>query len=369
MTDNGAKQLRVGVLGAAGTIAPAILRDLAASEEVVSVLALDLDEARALAAATAHGGAKTTARGADARSGLAAELADLDVLINTASYRINLDAMEACLDAGCDYIDLGGLYWMTLRQLELSDRFERAGRLALLGMGSSPGKTNVMAARAVAELDSVEAIHIAAGGRDPQPSSPFSLPYALQTLLDELTLPPVVLRAGKPVEIEPLTSGGAVDYGAPIGEVETIYTLHSELASFGGSFGCAEASFRLSLAPVLEQRLRELTVASPEEVASAAAQATPPSDQTVSVHMIQAHGGGRSVTVRARTDPHEPFGFGGSIMSTAAPAVAAVRMLALGEITAIGATFPENCIEPEALFAQLRTRSCEFSVEIEEVAS
>jgi lysine 6-dehydrogenase len=369
MTDNEARQLHVGVLGAAGTIAPAILRDLAVSDEVVSVLALDLDGERAAAAAAAHGGAKTTARGADARSGLAADLAGLDVLINTASYRVNLDAMEACLDAGCDYVDLGGLYWMTLRQLELSDRFERAGRLALLGMGSSPGKTNVMAARAMAELDSVEAIHIAAGGRDPQPSSPFSLPYALQTLLDELTLPPVLLREGKPVEIEPLTSGGTVNYGEPIGDAETIYTLHSELASFGQSFGCAEASFRLSLAPALELRLRELTTATPEEIAAAAAQATLASQETVSIHLIEASGGGRTVRVRSITKPHRPFSFGGSIMSTAAPAVAAVRMLARGEITAIGAVFPENCIEPEALFAQLRTRSCEFSVEIEEVAS
>jgi saccharopine dehydrogenase-like NADP-dependent oxidoreductase len=369
MADNGARQLRVGVLGAAGTIAPAILRDLAVSDEVASVLALDLDEHRALAAAAAHGGAKTTARGADARSGLAAELADVDVLINTASYRVNLDAMEACLDAGCDYIDLGGLYWMTLRQIELSDRFERAGRFALLGMGSSPGKTNVMAARAIAELDTVEAIHIAAGGRDPQPSGPFSLPYALQTLLDELTLPPVVLREGEPVEIEPLSSGGAVDYGDPIGSAETIYTLHSELASFGESFGCAEASFRLSLAPALEQRLRELTLASPEQIAEAAAQATLASEETVSIHLIQATGGGRRVRVRSVTKPHRPFSFGGSIMSTAAPAVAAVRMLARGEITAIGAVFPESCIKPDALFAELRTRSCEFSVEVEEVAS
>ena len=69
------------------------------------------------------------------------------MLVNSASYRVNLDAMRACLEAGCHYIDLGGLYWLTGRQLELSDEFERAGLLALLGMGSSPGKTNVMARR------------------------------------------------------------------------------------------------------------------------------------------------------------------------------------------------------------------------------
>lgn len=367
---NGAapRKLRVAVLGAAGTIAPAILEDLAVSDEVESVLALDLDRDRVAAAAAAHGGSKATARVADARSGLAEQLAGLDVLINTASYRVNLDAMEACLAAGCDYIDLGGLYHVTRRQLELSDRFERAGRLALLGMGSSPGKTNLMAARAVAELDEVETIDVIAGGRDFAPRGPFSPPYALQTLLDEVTLAPVVLRDGKPVEIEPLTSGGKVDFGEPLGVAETIYTLHSELVSFGGSFGCSECTFRLSLAPTVEARLRELIGAGTDQIAAAQAGAAPPSNRTVSVHLIEARGGGRAVRVRSVTSPHEPFGLGGSIVSTAAPAVAAVRLLARGRIDAVGAQFPERCITPEDLFAEVATRSCAIGVEVGELA-
>ena len=56
----------------------------------------------------------------------------------------------------------------------------------------------------------------------------------------------------KATEIDPLTPGGSVQFGDPIGEADTIYTLHSELASFGRSFGCAQASFRLSLAPALD---------------------------------------------------------------------------------------------------------------------
>ena len=94
-----------------------------------------------------------------------------NVLVNTASYRINLEAMRACLTAGCNYLDLGGLYWMTGRQLELGPEFERAGLLALLGIGSSPGKTNLMAQRGIRELeahgDTVQSIDIFAGGRDP----------------------------------------------------------------------------------------------------------------------------------------------------------------------------------------------------------
>src|SRR5438105_15586542 len=108
-------QMSVAVLGAAGTIAPAIVRDLGLSEEVRDMVLLDLDGERAAAVADEHGGGKATADAVDARASgeLAARLQNVDALVNTASYRINLDAMQACLGAGCHYIDLGGLYWMT----------------------------------------------------------------------------------------------------------------------------------------------------------------------------------------------------------------------------------------------------------------
>jgi saccharopine dehydrogenase (NAD+, L-lysine-forming) len=354
----------VGVLGAAGTIAPAIVRDLAESDEVASMVLLDLDLARAAVVAAEHGGGKAQAGAADARehASLAAALDGVDVLINAASYRINLDAMQACLAAGCHYLDLGGLYWMTRRQLELDDDFRRAGLLALLGIGSSPGKTNVMAARAVRELGgSVDSIEVAAAGRDPRASGGFSPPYAVRTLIDELTLAPVVLRGGEPVEIEALSDGGALDYGPPIGQAETIYTLHSELATFAESFGCREASFRLSLAPALLSRLRELAAAPAEEAERATREATPPSAETVSVHMIIARGGERTVKVRAVTRPH--YSLGGSVVSTAAPAAAVVRLLARGEIHGTGTQPPERCLEPEALFAELETRGCSFEID------
>jgi lysine 6-dehydrogenase len=362
-------RVTVAVLGAAGTIAPAIIRDLAASDEVQRMVLLDLDGDRTAAAATEHGSGKATAQAVDARAGdeLAAALDGVDVLVNTASYRINLEAMRACLRAGCHYLDLGGLYWMTGRQRELGPEFERAGRLALLGIGSSPGKTNLMARHALDELGEdgrqIDSIDVAAAGRDPLASDDGRLrpPYAIQTLLDELTLAPVVIRDGQAQEIEPLAPGGVIDYGPPIGEAQTIYTLHSELATFVDSFGCRAASFRLSLAAPLLARLEQLAGASEAEVAEAARDAAAASAQTVSVHLVTVvTGSGRTLSVRAITQPH--FGIGGSIVSTATPAAASVRLLARGEITATGALPPEQCIEPKLMFAELEARGCTFSV-------
>jgi lysine 6-dehydrogenase len=362
-------ELSVAVLGAGGTIAPAVVRDLTESEEVAGLLLLDLDGERAAAVAGTHGLGRAGSAAVDAREGLADALEGSDVLVNCASYRVNLDAMRACLATGCHYLDLGGLYWMTGGQLELDRDFEEAGLLAILGIGSSPGKTNVMAARAARELERVERIDVSAAGRDLDPPPGLSVPYALRTLIDELTMRPVLLRDGASVECEPLTPGGTVDFGEPIGEAETIYTLHSELRTFGESFAVRDASFRLSLAEPLLQRLRELSSAPAEDQDRATAEAVAPSASTIAVHVVDAYGGGTHVRVRARTVPTEAWGLGGGIVSTAAPAAATVRLLARGRIEARGVRPPERCLEPDDLFPELERRGCEFDVVVEEGAA
>ena len=360
--------MKVAVLGAGGTIAPAIVRDLASSDEAEKLLLLDLDLDRANAVAHEHGGGKAEAREADARGELGPQLEGIDVLINSAAYRINLHAMRACLEAGCHYIDLGGLYHVAGEQLGLSDEFERAGLLALLGMGSSPGKTNVMAVRALRELgvdpDSprTDYVHVAAGGRDLGPPEGLRFPYAVRTLLDEVTMPPIAIREGDPVELSPLQPGPTTDFGEPIGEAETIYTLHSEMRTFGESFGCSSGTFRLALPPDVLEALRGLVGASEGRIASVARSAQPPSPTTVSVHMIEAGVDGLAVRVRSVTAPQEKWGLGGGIVSTATPAAAAVRLMAQGRIEARGALPPERCIDPDDLFPELESRGVRFDV-------
>jgi lysine 6-dehydrogenase len=371
--------MRVAVLGAGGTIGPAIVADLGHSDEVSELLLLDLERERAEAVASEHGHGKARGAAADAGAGagepgsLADAIAGCDVLVNSASYRVNVAAMDACLHAGCHYLDLGGLYWVAKEQLGTyappsGDQFAAEGLLAVLGIGSAPGKTNLMGVRAKHELGEVDSVVVSAGGRDLDPPPGFSVPYALRTLIDELTLKPVVIRDGEPLEIEPLSDGGTVEFGDPIGDAEAIHTLHSEMLTFPRSFGCSDGSFRLSLAPELLARLRELADASDEEIDRAAAEAVPPSANTVSVHLVEASGAGRRVRVRSVTRPVERLGFGGGVTSTAAPVAATVRLLARGRIEARGVHPPEECIDPADLFPELEQHGSDFDVEVVEEA-
>jgi saccharopine dehydrogenase-like NADP-dependent oxidoreductase len=78
--------------------------------------------------------------------------------------------------------------------------------------------------------------------------------------------------------------------------------------------------------------------------------------------MVEASADGRSVRVRAVTEPLQHWGLGGGIVSTAAPAAAAVRLLARGAIEARGVLPPERCIDPAEIFAELEQRGCRFEV-------
>ncbi len=355
--------MRVAVLGAGGTIAPAIVRDLAESAEVTSMRLLDIDLRRAEAVAMEHGGGKAQARQADATSNLAEQLAGVEVLVNSAAYRINLAAMRACLDAGCHYMDLGGLYHVTAEQLKLSDEFEQRGRLALLGIGSAPGKTNLLAARAVRELPGKPvSISVLAAGRDLDPPEGLSFPYAVRTLLDEITMAPMALINGRPQEMKPLQHGPSADFGEPIGVADTIFTLHSEVLTFGDSFGTPNVTFALSLSPKVLEGLKELAGASEERIAEVARSASPPSANTLSIHIVEVSGPETVIRARSVTPPNETWSLGGGIVSTASPAAAAVRLLARGSIRKNGALPPESCIDPDEMFAELEPRGVRIDV-------
>ena len=82
----------------------------------------------------------------------------ISILLNAALPVTNLVVMRACLEAGCDYIDLasGGAEADGIPKLDdqfaLDREFRAAGRLALLGMGADPGTSNVYAAYAAKHL-------------------------------------------------------------------------------------------------------------------------------------------------------------------------------------------------------------------------
>jgi saccharopine dehydrogenase-like NADP-dependent oxidoreductase len=271
-------------------------------------------------------------------------LAGAAVGVNCAAYRLNLPVMRGCVDAGAHYVDLGGLFHVTRKQLELDDDVRREGLTAILGLGSAPGKTNLLAAAAARRLgDEPRSLEIWAASRDPAAADhPFPAPYSVRTLLDELHMRPMVLREGKLVEVDPGSGEAERDFPEPIGRARGIYTLHSELATLPAALPTLrEASFRLCLAPGLLDKLLALPEGEePEPYVQ--------SPEAVAVHLVEL---GNSRTVVGTTVTQ-----GGSARSTAEPAARAAVELAAARLHSPGVHAPEAAIpDPEGFLGLLDT--------------
>ena len=283
----------------------------------------------------------------DAReaASLARALEGAEVVVNAADYRLNVDVMRGALGAGAHYVDLGGLFHVTRRQLELDEEFREAGLTAVLVLGSAPGKTNLLAAAAARRLGGDPlSMEIWAATRDPAAANhPFPAPYSVQTLRDELQMRPVVLRRGELEEVEPLSGEAEREFPEPVGRAKGIYTLHSELATLPSSLpSLREGSFRLCLSPGLLEKLLALDEGElPEPYTQ--------SPESVAVHEVELRADGEHVVGRTVTR-------GGSAKSTSEPAARAALEIAEGRLAAPGVRAPELAVkDPEAFLGLLDT--------------
>ena len=230
--------MRIVVLGGAGKMGCIAVQDLAADRRVGEVVVADSNLEQARTVAEVIGSPKVSLHQVDAtdRGTLVAALTGADACLNATVYTFNLPVMEACLEAGVHYTDMGGLFHTTRRQLELHDRFAEGRLSAVLGMGSAPGVPNVQARYAADRLDTVESIRIYDGIKPP-PLGEVRFGYAVPTIVDELTLPPMVYRDGEFLACQPLSEFEDYWFTPPIGLLPMHLSLHSEVATLPVTFG------------------------------------------------------------------------------------------------------------------------------------
>ena len=172
----------------------------------------------------------------------------VDTVVNCAWYQTNLSVMEACLRAGAHYTDLGGLFDITLKQLQLHEKWKDAGIKATIGLGSTPGLTNIAGAAGAARLDKVDTINIYCSWGNTLPTKEAGWPgYSIRTVMDEFTQEPVMWLNGRHVK-QPILSGETVvTMQEPIGKITTYYVKHSEPATMGKYIGkgCRNVTFRI----------------------------------------------------------------------------------------------------------------------------
>jgi len=172
----------------------------------------------------------------------------VDTVLNSAWYQTNLAVMDACLRGGAHYTDLGGFFDTCLKQLEHNREWKDAGLNATIGLGSTPGLTNIAAAAGSAKLDTVDTINIYCAWGNTLPVKEPGWPgYSIRTVLDEFTQEPVIWQEGKHVRQPVLSGETPVTMQEPIGKIVAYYVKHSEPATLGKYIGkgCRNVTFRI----------------------------------------------------------------------------------------------------------------------------
>jgi saccharopine dehydrogenase (NAD+, L-lysine-forming) len=375
---------RIAVLGAGAMGSAAAI--LLARHDDVDLLVLDVDGGRAARVAELAG---AEGRGFDAHAGgLASVLEGVAAVAACLPYRLNLEVMEAALAAGCHYADLGGLYHVTIKQWELDPRFREAGLSAVMGIGSAPGITNVLARLGADRLDegSVRSIDLVNGAIDlSEGGGEFGVPYSAETILDEFTLPAIVFEDGRLREVE--AGSGVIDWSfpEPIGTQPAMYTLHSEPATLPRTIpGVRDVRWRLALPRPVHEGFVFLVragLASRDPVMTSSGPVVPrealaavlnrlsaadgePSDREVIDVRVVGSSGGTPATYRslASFEP-SPEGLSAGAFGTAIPIATTVRWLAEGRVPS-GVHPPETALDPAAFIADLEREGVGFAGEL-----
>lgn len=363
--------MRVLLLGAAGGMASVVLRDLLEFVPEVAVTAADRRPIEAVDPRVR--GVTVDVRDEEATARL---LSGHDVCLNCTTYYFNVPVMRAALLARVPYADLGGLYHGTLQQFGLHEEFRRVGVPAVLGMGSTPGITNVMAGHLARGLDAVEAVHVRVGCIDRSAIGALPVPYALDTVLDEFALEPMVFRDGRAEAVPPGSGREEIEFPTPVGRVEAFYTLHSEVAMFPRSYpGLREASFKVAFEPDFTAKMRflvELGFASREQLeggcspraillALAAGQprveGDPDDCDVLRVDVTGTKSGHPTIRRGEMTVlPHREWKMAAGSLDTGVPLSVVGQMLANGKISEPGVLCPETAVPSDLFFEELSRR-------------
>jgi saccharopine dehydrogenase-like NADP-dependent oxidoreductase len=186
------------------------------------------------------------------------------LVLNAALPATNIDVMRACLDAGCDYIDLAsagsdadGIPKMD-DQFALHAEFKAAGRLAILGMGADPGTTNVYAAYAAKHLlDVVTELRVRDGDNSVcQGHEGFLATFSPWVFIDECLCRAVSYRDGRYHLEEPLTGFEPFDF-PELGVLNCYYVDHEESRTLPRFFPHVRVvDFKLCMDEVTVETLR-----------------------------------------------------------------------------------------------------------------
>ena len=308
-------------------------------------------------------------------------LTEADLVLNCAGpfFRLGVPALEAAIDTRTTYVDICDDPAPTVAMLALDQRARSAGVGAVIGMGASPGLSNLLAVRAARHLDTVDDCYTAWPLDLPAPGSTHTAADEVMTsdgrpaaavihLMEQIAGTVDVIEAGTMAKRPPLSP---VELHYPGRSAGTAYVVgHPEPLTLRDSLGLTgDGACLMMLQPTTLAFLRliqhDLDRGRLDHHAAAVALAKPPTWKSIRSwfdgRRVAGHGGlpeffvlltgtndGQAMSVGCHLTS-APLGMDGI---TAIPAVLAVRQLLERKLLS-GVHPPERVIDPDALLQDL----------------
>jgi len=368
--------MRIVVLGGAGAMGMVTTRDLAESPAVSEVVLCDANVERAKEVAGWVASDKLSVRRVDISSqeGIIEAMKDADAIANATPYHLNLVVTKSAIKAGTDLTDLGGVYYMTLKQLRLDKVAREAGVTVVLGCGVAPGIADVLAKYGADKLDGVKEVRIRYGEVN---LTPAKYKWTFRTVLEEYTRGPVIYQSGKFKRLPPFSGKHVVGFPEPVGKRSCCYALYSGLATLPTTInkGVQMVDCAMSYTDEDEQRiniLKEMGLTNTKPIVVKGVkmsprefllQVAPPPDVKVKdaasivVEVLgEKEGESTRCTYSLVYQYHEKYGVSALAYLTGVPLSIVSQMLAKGDIEQKGVLPPETAIKPELFIEELGMR-------------
>ena len=258
------KVLQLGV----GAVGEVNARVVAQEPQISGLVLADVDEARvrAVAEKLPPGKAETLVLDASDHGALVKAAKGADFVLNALATAWDIPVMEACLEAGVNYLDMGtgGPREITGtadldEQLALDGEFAKRGLTAMVSFGIDPGVSDVFARALHDAFDKVESLTVLDGDNGTLDGYEFACSFSPETMIEECLLPPCVFRDGREARNEALSVWREFDFPAPVGRLKLWNVDHEEaqlMPQFLIGKGLREAAFYIALDERFVEALR-----------------------------------------------------------------------------------------------------------------
>lgn len=314
-------------------------------------------------------------------------MANCDAVQSAIPYYFNLRLAQLAVQAGVHFTDLGGNTSIVLKQKELAGEARAKGISVVPDTGLAPGMVNVIAQHGINQFDTVQSVRMYVGGlpQHPEPPLNYQIVYSIEGVVDYYTTPSLVVRDGKPTEVDALTELVTVQFPEPTGTLEAFHTaggLSTMVYRYANKIPVMEyKTLRYPGHAAIMAGVRQLGLMSKDPVdvkgqmvvprdvfvkVAGDALRKPASPDLVALRVVVTgtRGGQQSSRAWQLVDRYDATHGITAMMRTTGYTLSITGQLQATRVIAPGVHTPDECIPPEQYFAMLAERG----VMIEEIA-